>query len=128
MFYPRFAELYQSRDPRTVDALDHALAQLWQDGYRTIGYTYLARRLAIGEDLATDLLLQAAELGVVAPKFDLRCPHCGHIVGVSGVREVPVGDHECPNCWTAFTPTQHDLFVTFEVVSAPEGDIGRKKS
>ena len=74
MFYPRFAELYQSRDTGTVDALDHALAQLWRDGYRTIGYTYLARRLAIAEDLAADLLLQAAELGAVAAKFESPVP------------------------------------------------------
>ena len=128
MFYPRFAKLYQSRDPQTVDALDHALAQLWRDGYRTIGHTYLARRLTIGEDLAADLLLQAADLGAVAAKFDLRCPHCGHVVAVSSVRDVAAGDHECPNCWQTFTPSQDDLFITFEVLSPPEGEAEGKKA
>jgi len=128
MFYPRFAKLCGSRDPSTVDALDRLLAQLWRDGYRTVGHTYVARELAIGDGLAADLLLEAADLGIVAAKFDLRCPHCAHVVAVSSVRDVPVAEHECPNCWQTFTPSQDDLFMSFEVLSPPEGEAGRKKA
>lgn len=128
MFYPRFAELYGSRDRGTVEALDRLLGELWGGGYRRIGHTYVARELAVGGDLAADLLLEAVDLGVVAAKFDLRCPHCGHIVAVSGVRDLPVGERQCPACWDSFTPTDRDLFMSFEVVSAPEGDVGTKKA
>ena len=128
MFYPRFAKLSGSSDPAIVRALDRLLAHVWRDGYRTIGHTYVARELAIGDEVAADLLLEAADLGIVAAKFDLRCPHCGHVVAVSSIRDVPVADHECPNCWQTFTPSQDDLFISFEVLSPPEGEVGRKKA
>jgi len=127
MFYPRFAELSRSRDPATVDALDQVLADCWRGGYRRIGHTYVARELAIAEDVAADLLLEAADLGIVAAKFDLRCPHCGHVVAVSSVRDVPVGARECPVCCGAFSPSDRDVFITFEVLPPSEGDIRPKK-